>query len=324
MKDSEVLKGKKVLFLGPLLYEYYLYIIEELRNKGADVVFFPVKKKNSLTTILQNISKSLYEKYQNIYRRKILKKTENALFDYVLVIQPYLLSIDFFKNLKGEQKKAIFINYNWDSTNDYPIARFIHLFDKVFSFDPSDTAKYNMNYLPLFFIKKYEHISNVNRNKEIDVLFIGSYKKERYQFLKHMEKQFNNDNIKSYFYIKMSFNQYFKNYLMKGKIIRGIKFRTLKSDQIASLILKSKCMIDFPKVTQDGLTMRTFETLGGGLKLITTNKTILKEKVLQKNILVVDPDDPMISLEFVKSQFIKDDLISKYSLSNWILKVFSF
>jgi len=322
LNNLYMLRNKKILFLGPMIYEYYLHIIDEMENKGANVIFFPVKRKNILTTILQNISVSLYELYQNRYRKNILKKTEHISFDYIFVIEPYLLSIKFFEKLKIQNKTSFFINYNWDSTVDYPILNYVHFFDKVFTFEQNDVLKYKMNYLPLFFIRKYEQIAkNKKHNKTIDVLFIGGYKKERYDFLQLIESKLKEEGFSVLFYVQMSFNRYLK-YILKGKIIKHIKIKTLNSNKVAFLMSKSRCMIDYPKVTQTGLTMRTFETLGSGLKLITTNKTILNEQLLQDNILVVSPKNPLISNEFIKTKFKTDKLIQKYSLSNWILEIF--
>ena len=74
---------------------------------------------------------------------------------------------------------------------------------------------------------------------------------------------------------------------------------------------------------QDGFTMRTFETLGAGKKLITTNKNILNEPFFNSNyIAVTDPEHFDVDLNFINNYTYKwNPEIENYSISNWAKRV---
>jgi hypothetical protein len=61
--------------------------------------------------------------------------------DKILVINPELIPLDIHKKIKGFTKE--YIAYLYDSSDRYPIEHLLDgLFDKIFSFDAKDVAKY--------------------------------------------------------------------------------------------------------------------------------------------------------------------------------------
>ena len=71
--------------------------------------------------------------------------------------------------------------------------------------------------------------------------------------------------------------------------------------------------------------MRTFETLGAGKKLITTNSQIKKYSFYNdQNIFILDRENILMSRDFLKSPFkkIDDDLVFEMSISGWIKSIF--
>jgi hypothetical protein len=96
-------------------------------------------------------------------------------------------------------------------------------------------------------------------------------------------------------------------------------------DHIVNLFSRSKVVIDLPNPLNEGLTMRSFEVLGSGLKLITTNNNILNEPFYNPEyICVVNPEEINIELNFIKDgNSIPFSSIASYSLKNWLINIFA-
>ena len=99
--------------------------------------------------------------------------------------------------------------------------------------------------------------------------------------------------------------------------------KKLKLKDIANIYLKSSCILDFHNYLQHGLTMRTFEVLGSGCKLITTNQNIIKEPFYNESIInIISSENLEFNIDFIKDQNIKCTNIESYSIDKWIHKIF--
>ena len=102
-----------------------------------------------------------------------------------------------------------------------------------------------------------------------------------------------------------------------------LKTYSVKTNNIIDIYKQSFSVLDIELSIQDGLTMRTFETLGSELKLITTNKNISKESFYdQNNIMILDRKNINLDLNFFKTSFITDEKLLQYSFEHWISNLF--
>ena len=62
-------------------------------------------------------------------------------------------------------------------------------------------------------------------------------------------------------------------------------FRALSRREVIDYYRRAKVIIDLPHHLQAGLTMRVFEALGAGRKLITMNSHIAEEPFYDKRIM---------------------------------------
>ena len=100
-----------------------------------------------------------------------------------------------------------------------------------------------------------------------------------------------------------------------------IRYKKLNSEEIVRYSNRSKVVIDIQLPNQEGLTMRTFETLAMSKKLITTNSEIKKYEFYNpNNICVINRQKIDIPDNFFKSKFqsLKDDFYKEYSISYWL------
>ena len=104
-----------------------------------------------------------------------------------------------------------------------------------------------------------------------------------------------------------------------------ISFNSLSHQEIINIYRDSKTILDINHPGQNGLTMRTFETLGSGRKLVTTNENVKRYPFYDaNNIWVIDRENPQFDAAFFSSEFlpIQEDFYQSMSLNGWIQEVF--
>ena len=324
--DNDLI-SKRILFITTPFFEYPEKIKEAIEKLWGIVDRRYIFTKTFFTTIILNISKTLHKKLRTVEEKKLLADIIKKNYDYILIQHVYLLSHDFVKTLKSNFPHAIFLNYNWDSIKVSEYTEYIKYFDRVLSFDREDVKNHrNILYLPLFYTDDFISNSPANDSStEFDVVFIGvlGNSSKRYEFLEHLILECDKLNLKLYVYLYSSKN-YFIKCLLNGKYYKNLRHKKLSLKDIAEIYKKTKTVIDYSNPDQTGLTMRTFEALGSGRKLITTNKNIMSEPFYDpKFIDVIDPSVFKLNKDFINDfNYSNDGLISKYSISNWVQAVF--
>lgn len=323
--NNDFLRGKKILFIGPVFYNYHNEIMSELKNVGASVDFYAEKPMFKLF-----IFNYLFLYFRNYFVKKYLNKILLSLeisYDYIFIIRGEIITEEFMKELRKRNQNAFFIMYQWDSLkNNTNYINLIKYFDKVLTFDIVDSEELNINYLPLFYINKYENI-NLKDERDYDIVFFGSYHGDRLSVVKklYMETTRLGLNVKFHLYIP-------KMILFKRLITRQIKLNdfkflstfTINDDEILQYYSNTKTVLDIENFNQNGLTIRTLEVLGSGLNLITTNKNILNDEIYNReDIYFLDRNNIYLDIEFFNNLNKIKNKYTKYSIFNWIFNVFN-
>ncbi len=328
-----VVKGNKILLFAPRFFGYEHEIAQKMRNMGALVDYFDERPKNSFVTKAAiRINPKLLKKQIAAYYQKILAKTANTKYDVVFVINIEAMLPAVLGQLKMQQPNARFILYMWDSLqNKRYAASLLSYFDKVLSFDRSDTAMLpQVKFRPLFFIDQYDTSSFAGATPKTDLCFIGTVHSDRYSLIASIKQQLANFGLKSYFFM------YFPSKtLFYYKKLRDIKFslarasefsfRSIPQANIVKRIMEARAVLDIHHPAQVGLTMRTIEMLGAGKKLITTNANIRTYDFYHPdNILVIDRKNPILNEAFFHSHYspIDPEITRRYSLEGWITEIF--
>ena len=321
------LNNKKVLYIGHVHFFYDQFFIKKLEELGATVDTFDLNVKSPYSKFATKFKIADFEIYKNNYYNKVLLKKG---FDLILVRHGYQLKPELYEKLRIVNPNAEFINFHWDSIKPeagYNYQPIIKYFDKVYSFDYKDCATYKeISYLPLFYIDEYAEFrknNNIN-NYQFDVLFVGAWRnKERYNLVKLTEKLAKQDQLKFYYYLYLPFKGQIQ-LIKKGIIPKKSNSKLLSTNEILQLFSISNTIIDFPSSFQTGLTMRTFETLGAGKKLITTNKNILNEPFYNPEYInLIDPNNFKIDVDFVKNKPTTSitEILKDYSFESYIYKL---
>ena len=325
--------NNKVLFISVSTFNYERAIKTELENKGYIVDLYDEKPSNTIFVKgLIRLTKSLYEHQLKIYYERILSEISGKNYDFLFVLKGESVPLFFISHFKSTFPKAQLVFYTWDSfKNNMNPLTFLHLFDKKFTFDLNDSLIYNLQFRPLFFLNEYSKLKNLTSSEfKYDLLFLGTAHSDRYVISKKVVGT-----------ITLQGFTFFTYYYMQGKVVfffkrlfdrsfkyfdkKEINFRSLSFSEVLELFEKSRIILDIHHENQSGLTMRTFEALGAGKKIITTNKEVLKYKFYNpNNIFVIDRNDIYLDMSFFNKDSIPID--EKYykamSISGWIDSIF--
>lgn len=316
------LSGKKILFIGIGFYDYDALIVSKLTDCGAIVTYICQEHQNRFVNQFKKIS--FCQSIESRYSVKYLSKSicNESGYDEIFVIKGNRLSILDMKVLKGNNPKALFKLYQWDSLKRFDgDKKILALFDRVYSFDRIDCQKHSFTFVPLFFRNKI----NRKNNYKYDVSFVGWLHFNRLELLTKMSVELAKVKRTYNFYLFTGIKSWF---LLN--ILRGIKFihrKTLNYSGYLQILNDSDAILDFHHPDQDGLTMRTIEALGANRKIITTNSDVKNYDFYKYNNIYILKDDSKVEdiIDFISQEFseMPHELINKYSMDYWLGKIFS-
>jgi len=329
--NLESLKNKKILYISIKTFNYELEIANKLRELGAKVDYFDERPSNSvLTKGIIRFKRSFYKKKIDIYYRNILKKIESEKYDFFFLVKGEAIPSFFLVKLKLLQKDCTFIYYTWDSFDNNPNALLIlPFFDKKLTFDPLDAETFKLDFRPLFYIDKYNNINNIKKPK-YKMLFLGTAHSDRYRISNIIVNWCTKHDFSSftYYYLQSKLVYFLKSKFdnsFKGFDYQKLSFTSLGIDEIIKYYEDSLIILDINHPNQRGLTMRTFEALGAGKKIITTNKEIKKYSFYNSNnIFVIDRENIELEKVFFEPNFnpMSEDMLFEMSILGWIKSVF--
>jgi len=320
------LHNSNVLIIAPEFYNYHHELVRSMNKLGANVTFISEMNQSVLYRSLKNFSSKLKCYFEKIHIDKILSLSKSQDFDAVFIIRGGHLTPDIMRKLRLNNKEARFYMYQWDSYRQNDFRTIIPFFDVVSTFDTADATELNLDYQPLFYTDIYKDIALSKTKKEYDLVFYGAYHSDRLSIVKYFDDIFKKNGLifKSHLYIR-KIPLLIR--LLKGEIkfkdLKFFKTYSVSSEEISQSYAKAKAVLDVELSIQSGLSIRTFEVLGSGVKLVTTNKNISNEsfydptqiKVINRNAIEMD-------LSF----FALDDNqidITRYHVDNWLERMFS-
>lgn len=313
---------KKVIFLSVNFFGYEESIRNVISENGYECeLIYSEPKYSVFDSVIKKLNKKWYIKKSEKY---IYKKINDIdICDYLIINFSPNLSIKSLEDFRLKFPNAKIIYYIWDSVANFPnVLNIAKCCDKVYSFDRNDCEKYGYNFLPLFYSKTYK---KENIFKEYDYSMIFSiYPKKifNYKLLNNaipLDKRFF-----KYIYVPRKMFYYYKFFFPEFKIIKksDVKFKPLDRQAVYEKFRSSKVTIDCPLENQCGLTMRTFEALSLGIKIITTNSDIMNyEFYNSNNIYIVKNDKDKIPNDFFELPFDYSFSMENYSINNFVKKL---
>ena len=171
--------------------------------------------------------------------------------------------------------------------------------DEFYTYDEDEAKKYHFKLTSTFYTKGLQLPDN---KPEYDVLFLGRAK-DREKDILEIENKIKKQKVKTNF-----------------KIIKDEKDYIDYYDYL-ELLSKSKAVLDYNAYEQNSLSLRVMESLFYKKKLITSNKTIKKQKFYNKNNIFIIGIDKWEKLnDFINSDYeeIDQEIIDYYDFEEWI------
>jgi hypothetical protein len=327
-----ILKNKNILLISVTFFNYENLIKKQLETMGASVDLFDERPSNSFfSKAIIRIKKEVYSVKINQYFKEIIDKIKDTKYDYFLLIKGEATPKFFLDFLETNNPGIQFIFYTYDSVkNNSNCLEILNYFDLKFTFDSQDALQYKMSFRPLFFAEDYGNLNGNNRDFKNDLAFIGTAHSDRYRISENAKSWCEKHHLKMFafyfspskilFKLKKITEKEFKNF--DGK---KISFKSLAHQEIVAIYENTKVILDINHPGQNGLTMRTFETLGAGRKLITTNPKVKTYPFYDpQNIYVIERGNIQFEEDFFKTNFkeMSYEIRESMSLKGWILEVF--
>jgi len=330
---NENLKNKKILFFSVQTFNLEKEIIKKLEELGANVEYYDERPSNSnFTKGIIRFKRSVYQHKIDQYYEEILRKTSFYKYDFLFVNRGEVVPAFFLEQFKTLHNECKLIFYTWDSfTNHRHPTTILQYFDRKFTFDTDDAIKYNINFRPLFYLDAYRDVKKtVDLKTKYNLLFLGTAHSDRYRISTIAVNWCKQNNLTTFCY-----------YYMHGKLVyfykklfdktfqefdfKKLSFKSISTSQILELYKDSDVILDINHPGQKGLTMRTFEAVGAGKKMITTNSEVKKYCFYNpNNILVIERDNIQIDKKIFESKYegIDDVMYEKMSIEGWVNCVF--
>ncbi|MFD2601206.1 hypothetical protein [Flavobacterium suzhouense] len=332
MTLTEKLKNKRIIFFSVQTFGLEKEIIGKLKQFGATVDYYDERPSNStFTKGIIRLKRNIYQHRIDGYYRNILKETTAINYDILFVNRGEVIPAFFLEQFKQIHPECEMIFYTWDSfTNHTHPTTILSYFDKKFTFDSEDALKYNINFRPLFFLDGYRNIKNNSGILKYDLLFLGTAHSDRYRISSEVIKWCDDHGLKSFYYYfmhgklvyfyKRKFDKTFKEFDYKK-----LSFTSLTTLEILDLYKVSNVILDINHPGQKGLTMRTFESVGAGKKMITTNAEVKKYSFYNpQNIYIIDRANMHLDRSFFESDYedVSAEMYERMSIDGWLNCVF--
>lgn len=321
---------KNVLFITIAYREYIGEIkksIVKCISPNVDMLIIDIKLPFFLLPLNVITGGRIYTLYSYLHQLISFKKFSKKKYDDIFVLVGRRLHPNiFYKFLKKsgnlDTRKILYL---WDDVAR--ISNFEQIktyFDKVLSFDMNDCKSRNFEFLPLFYCNQYRYNGDL---KTLDISCMGSEHSNRYQMLESIAGFCRKNNLTYYFYLYIAKFKLFKKFLKYGKnCISILSSREYDLNYTSDILKRSKCCIDIPYASQNGLTIRSLESIAAHTKLVTTNRNVKGYDFYdERNILVVENNNFEIPKEFIESTYkpIDHNIEEKYSIDSWIKEIFS-
>ena len=250
------------------------YLREGALSEGYKVQA-PYVEHNLFERVLREIFFKLPFLPSNIwYNKKVCKQD----VEYVFVTDP-LITVDYLKWLRLQ-----FVNAQLNFTYGNMVGKAKHVMPcdipegwRVWTYDDYDARTYGLR---LYHVNAYpKSFLKPKMPSEYDVLFVGK-DKGRGEYLLQLEAKMNSMGLRTLFIIARD-----------GKLSPSKKYykRAIPYKDVVELIVRSKAVLNVAMDGQEGMTMRDLESMFFGVKLLTTNKNVVKMDFYHpENVFIVD------------------------------------
>lgn len=273
---------QRVLFLSVGFHNYDQAIIAEL-GKHCEVDY--INTFDYYNRHLRLFQASYYVKMQHLLFRLISRHIQRELlsrrdksYDTIFIIKGQFLDRRNMQTLVSQWPGARRVLYLWDVWERHYNRKLLkQYFTDIWSFDPEDCARLGFRFRPTFHLSGGEPADD-RPAPLYGLSFVGQYYPHRIAWLRQLREWCRSEGIASRFVLVPSHRVQYLLERLLGRIRRTdrdmVSLRPLPYEEYIAVTERSACVADIPFRGQNGLTIRTLETIALGRGLVTTNPTI--------------------------------------------------
>jgi len=328
---------KKLLLIAVPMGGYEHELIKGLQRRGFEVDFFKeaAKVQREELKLWQRGLRSLVNDLRCGLFRNTLEKIESDIYQRHIagLADQYDYVLDFAGKAKINCLRLLklkyqcpFILYLWDDLKHASAAvDTLKYFDKKYSFNEDDSARFGLTYRPNFFVDSYRYDG---QTKSIDVFYKGTARdRYRAQVIERVATELGGHQLELSLYVRGGYLRNRKKVTGWGFFNRWCNRDRFSLSQMATKFKQSKVLLDIAYKGQTGLSLRPVEALAANCKLITTNKSVVKYDFFSDhNIFVLEEDFSNLSGlgSFLSLPFLpySAEVKYRYSIDGFIDDVF--
>lgn len=320
-----------VLLISPDYFNYAQMLKTAFAEKGYEVDWFSDRQGGGFWhKALLRLNRRLVAGKIKKYLNGILSFCEGRTYDYVIVINAEAITPEFVQALRVQQPSARFVLYTWDSVANLEMPlKLAPYFDKCYSFDKTDCETYpEFEFLPLFYCDLESREKYERAPRAYDYVCIATIKPGKIRAIRQVCDELAAHYGRGYVYLFLQSRLVYLYYKLKyRKEFKGTKmsmfrYKRLSNRECDEISLQAGIVVDVSMRHQNGLTMRTFETLARGQRLLTSNGEIASYDICDPALVYIyDGEKP---LDFSSPFFDENgtlpynSAIKKYAVTEWI------
>lgn len=320
---------KKIVYLSYDFMGYEEEVIKLLENiMGFEVYFInALKYEYKYKSIFEKFLNNLYYKFfykKNLKEIKfdeiIIKKIEEiGEVDYYFSIRADKFSHKIFEYIK-DKNKPMFLHH-WDSFSFIEKQKeFLQYFDYISSFDKEESKKFDMKFIPNFYLEK-----DIIKNKVIEYEYFTVMKYDkRFIILEKLAKYLKEKKI-NYKFIVVTNEEISSEYVEISKDYIPLK-RTYELMSKSNGIVEIGHTKDISEKYQGGASFRIADAVANKQKIITNYDFIKDYDIYDENNIFVLTDNFENKLDsFIKNIYkeYSKEIYERYSGKSWIKSIFN-
>ncbi len=281
------------------------YATDSFRLSGYKVQR-PYKDKN----IFERCLRELWFRLHLPERVWYVPIEDTRKYEYIIVQDPLITHKYLEWLIKNYPEPKIVFSYcNMVGKAKHLYPKDIPSIITLWTYDEFDATKYGMNLLHSGGYSKSFIVEN--NKKEYDVFYVGA-DKGRGDYLVELERQMSSMGLNTKFIITKD-----------GRFSKKKPYysKRINYHEVTQYNSKSRAILNIILPDQKGATMRDYESIFNGVKLITNNKNIKKYDFYKKrNVFILGEDDFHSLKNFINSPYqkLEDDILEKHTLDEMI------
>lgn len=324
LRDASERTGN-VLVVSPSFFGYEEEIAAEFGRQTASVRLLDERPGNS--SVMRAALRLRLPATGRLVRRHF-EEAAAALagerLDLVLVIKGESTPRWFLERLRADHAGVRIVFYAYDRIGEgQNCLRLLPCCDAAYSFDRRDVDRLGLIHKPLFAGPDFSDAVPFDERR-YDVAFVGTAHSDRYRYVTAVARGARRPYL--FFYSPARW------FLLLQKLARRsggavpwqeVRFDKLGKREVAAVFGDARAVVDLQRDGQTGLTMRTFEVLASGTRLITSNSAVADLEGIDPDDVLVVPVDRAAAMSteirrFVDAPRAERGSLPDHSLERWV------